>query len=60
MEGNTDMTLDTIASKDVDAIKTVAVIPDLVEEVNKKNEIVQLTTVSPEVFLPDDHIINTQ
>lgn len=59
MEGNTDLALDTITSKDIDAMKTVDVIPDLVDEVTKKNETVQPTTVSPEVFLPDDHIINT-
>lgn len=60
LEENVDLALDTITSKDIDAVKTIDVIPDLVVEANNKNDTVMPTMVSPVVFLPDDHIINTQ
>lgn len=60
MEGNIDMSLEIMPSKDVDALKNAIVIPDLVEEVNKTTQTVQHVIATPEVFLPNDHIVTTQ
>lgn len=55
---STEMNIEVITSKDPGTLKNASVTLDL--GIDNSKQAVQHVTVSPEVFIPDDHIINTQ